>query len=89
VQEVFDLGEARVDPDHAGAALGKQILPEPASSIHLDEQAAQLGECFGAGLLQQASLATKHPWLRATRCDSVNIRPPAMERRHARRSLDG
>ena len=73
MQEVLDLGEARVDPDHAGAPFGEQILPEPTSAVHLDEQAAELGECLGTGLLQQASLATEHPWLRAPRCDSVSV----------------
>jgi hypothetical protein len=73
VQQVLDLGEASVDPDHAGAPFGEQILPEPASAVHLDEQAAELGDCLGAGLLQQASLAAEHPWLRASRCDSVSV----------------
>jgi len=40
MEKVVDLGEARVDADDAGAALGEQVLAETAAAVHLDEQPA-------------------------------------------------
>jgi len=65
VQEVLDLGETRIDPDDPCAPLGEQVLPEAAAAVHLDEQAAELAERLGTGLLQQAPLAAQHTRVRA------------------------
>ncbi len=83
MEEVFDLGESRVDAHDRGAPLREQVLAEPAAPIHLDEQPAQLDERLVAGLAEHPALAAKRSGLRAPQCDPFDVRPPAMERRHA------
>jgi hypothetical protein len=59
VEQVVDLGEARVDPDDAGGALGEQIVAKAASAVHLDEQAAQLAQRVVTCLAERPALTAK------------------------------
>ena len=44
VQELVDLGEAGVDPDHLGAALVQEVVAPGAAAVHLDREAAEVAE---------------------------------------------
>jgi hypothetical protein len=44
VEQLVDLGEPRVDPDHVRTPLRKEIVAEAAAAVHLDEQAAEVAE---------------------------------------------
>jgi hypothetical protein len=83
VQERLDLGEAAIDPDDGRRALGQQVIAEAAPAIHLDEQAAELGQRLLARLEERAPLAPEDSGVRSARADSLNIgRAPAKERGH-------
>lgn len=90
VQERLDLGEARVDPDDRRRPLSEQVVPEPASSVHLDEQAAEVAQRVLARLQEGAALAPQQARVGAPRSDACGARPvPAKEWRHPGESNEG
>ena len=86
VEELVDLGEAGVDPDHRRRPLGEQVVAEAAAAVHLDQQSAEVAQRILAGLQQRAAFPAQHPGRGPARGDSFGVvRPPAKECGHARR----
>ena len=54
-----DLGDAGVDADDFSGPLGQQVVAEPTSPIHLDEQATEVTKEIFARLQQSAALAAE------------------------------
>jgi hypothetical protein len=87
VEERLDLGEATVDPDDPRGTLGQEVVPEAASAVHLDEQAAELTEGFLTRLQERAPLAPEQSGVRTTWGYPLGIwRASAEKRGHARES---
>jgi hypothetical protein len=85
VEQGVDLGEPRVDADDRRRPLGEQVIAKTAAPVHLDEEAAQVGDCVGACLEQCAPLAAEEAcvWparLQAARGDAVGSATPSEER---------
>jgi hypothetical protein len=83
VQELFDLREPRIDSYNRGSTLGEQVVAEAAAAVHLDEEAAEIGERVLARLQERPTLAAKHAGLRATWRDAFGVVcAPAKKRGH-------
>ena len=83
VQELFDLREPRIDPHNRGGTLCEQVVAEAASPVHLDEEAAEVGERVLARPQERAALAAEHAGLRAAGRDAFGVAcAPAEKRGH-------
>jgi hypothetical protein len=79
MEECLDLGDARVDADHLGRALGQQVVTEAAATVHLDEETAEVAEQVLARFQQCAALTPKEASVRASRSDTLVRSVPAEE----------
>ena len=89
MEERFDLGDARVDPDHLGRALGQQVVTEPAAAIHLDQETAQVAQQILTRLQERATLTPEQASVRAPRSDTLVRSAPAKEWGHPGESNEG
>jgi hypothetical protein len=71
MEQIVDLGEARIDPDHARRPLGQQIVPEAAAPVHLDHQAAEVAQGFLTRFQEDTAFAPENPGTRPTWGDPV------------------
>ncbi len=83
MQQVLDLGEARVDPDDDRRPFGEQVVAEAAAAIHLDEQPADVAKGVVARFQERATFAPEHSRVWAARSDPCVVGcAPAPERGH-------
>jgi hypothetical protein len=81
MEELFDLGQARIDSDHCGSTFGEQVVAEAASAVHLDQQAPEVAERVLACLQECSPFAAEDARLRPARGDASSlVRTPAEKR---------
>ena len=83
MQQGVDLGDPGVDADHFSRPLGEQVVTEPASSIHLDEQTAQIAEEIFPGVQQCAALTAEQACVWGPGDDTLVQSASAEERGHS------
>jgi hypothetical protein len=90
VQERLDFGDASVDPDDLRRSFRKQVVPETATPVHLDEQAAQVAQRILARLQEGAALAPEEACVGAPWSDAVGVgAAPTKKRGHPGESNEG